>query len=391
MMRIEAIPQIGLGSVNRLRVGDFLNASISNQNSNHFLFAVAYMRLSGLERLGASIDSLLNKGGKISGAVGIDDGITSVEALESLGKLSQQSTIFHTTSGYLYHPKLYMTVFDKTAVAVVGSANLTRDGLFRNIEFATAVHMDFSISDDFKVFQNYENFIKELLNTSHPNVKKIDDKTLKLLIKEGAIKRESEAPEPGTPLKSKRYKPQSIIVESLFPKLAVPAAPPLKAPKIITPIVIPPTTGTAVGTFIMQLSAFDSSHRTGIPGTTEVLIPHAAIGFFPPLSKSGRKYPDTLFDVVLNTSTGRERHQYRLWYYENRAVGTKIDEYRLRLNHDTIDLSNPGGGDLLVINKLPRDSDPAYEVTILPKTDPTYSTFLGMCTRQVQDKKWGLS
>jgi len=140
----------------------------------------------------------------------------------------------------------------------------------------------------------------------------------------------------------------------------------------------------------MQLSSFDSSHRTGVPGTPEILIPHAAIGFFPPLSLAERKYPDVTFDVVLNTETGRERHTYRLWYYEERATGTRIDEYRLRLDHDTIDLSSPGGGDLIVVNRLPPDNDPLYEVTILPQSDPTFPAFLSLCTKQIYEKRWGI-
>ena len=140
----------------------------------------------------------------------------------------------------------------------------------------------------------------------------------------------------------------------------------------------------------MQLSPFDSSHRTGVPGTPEVLIPHPAINFFPTLSLSDRKYPDSMFDVVLNNQTGRERHRFRLWYYEQRASGTKIDEYRLRMNHDTIDLANLDGGDLLVINKLPHGSDPAYEVTILSKTDALFNNFFNLCNFEVGDKKWGL-
>jgi len=105
----------------------------------------------------------------------------------------------------------------------------------------------------------------------------------------------------------------------------------------------------------------------------------------------GRKYPDAFFDVVLNIPSGRERHGYRLWYYEERATGTRIDEYRLRMDNETIDLSTPGGGDLLVISKLPSGTDPEYEVTVLPRTDPTYPAFAAMCTNvAAADKRWGL-
>ena len=95
----------------------------------------------------------------------------------------------------------------------------------------------------------------------------------------------------------------------------------------------------------------------------------------------GRKYPDAFFNVILNTPKGAEIHQYRLWYYEERAVGTRIDEYRLRMDRDTIDLSAVAGGDLLIISKLPGGSDPAYEVTILPQTDPTYPNNLARWVR----------
>jgi len=79
-----------------------------------------------------------------------------------------------------------------------------------------------------------------------------------------------------------------------------------------------------------------------------------------------RKHPEALFDVVLNTNRGCERHRYRFWLYADRT------EWRLRMDHETIDLSTPNGGDLLVINKLSTkiDNDSLYKVTILPRTDP---------------------
>lgn len=143
---------------------------------------------------------------------------------------------------------------------------------------------------------------------------------------------------------------------------------------------------------MMQLSPFDSSHRIGILGTAEVLIPNAGVEFFPPWSfTSGHQYNDVYFNVVLNTETGRERHGYRFWYYDGRQ------ENRLRMDKETIDLSNPDGGDLLVINKLsaPVDNDIYYEVTVLPQKDPTFSTYFSLCTLETEDsrgekKKWGL-
>jgi len=44
---------------------------------------------------------------------------------------------------------------EKQALAVVGSANLTCDGLFRNVELATAIYLDFELRTDFEVYKRY--------------------------------------------------------------------------------------------------------------------------------------------------------------------------------------------------------------------------------------------
>lgn len=395
-MRVEVIPQIELGDVQRLRVGDVLNKIIAADESHRFRFAVAFARLSGLNRLSVSIEGLLNRGGEVAGAVGVDNGVTTIEVLKALQEIAPNSTVFYTVSGYIYHAKLYLVDGEKSAVAIVGSANLTRDGLFRNVEMATAVHLDFESTIDYRVYQRYDAFVSELLNTANPNVQPIDDSVLDRLVQAGLIRQEAHSSEPGPKLRSRRRRTAPPVdLEDLFPPLRVPVAPPsgvlAPATRLVTVprVVVPPATVGVSAMFVMQLSAFDCSHRTGVRGTPEVLVPHAAIGFFPSLSQGGRKYPDVFLDVVLNTPLGQERHKYRLWYYEERAVGTRIDEYRLRLDHDTIDLTTPGGGDLLVISKLPPGSVPAYEVTVLPQTDPTFPAFLALCTREAQGKKWG--
>lgn len=151
-MQIEVIPQVELNNVQRRRIGDVINKSIADAKCRRFRFAVAYMRMSGWDRLAVSIDSLLNRGGHVSGAVGVDNGITSIEALEALRHISADSTVFYTMSGFIYHPKLYLMNGEDQAVAVVGSANLTRDGLFRNIELASAINLDLSSSVDLEVY-----------------------------------------------------------------------------------------------------------------------------------------------------------------------------------------------------------------------------------------------
>lgn len=396
-MRVELIPQIQIGAIQRVRVGDVLNTNIADSNFNRFRFAVAFMRASGWDRIAGSVESLVNRGGRVSGVIGVDSGITTIEALQALQQVSQDSTVFYTTSDFIFHPKLYLTSGREKAVAIIGSPNLTRDGLFRNVEVATAVHLDFKSSVDVQVFNRYDTLLNELLDANRPNVQPLGDATLQALINARLVEHEATTREPGqTPDRRRQISPATQELEQLFPRMRVPVAPPSTrsvppVPSLRQRVVVPPQTAVAAGTFVMQLSAFDCSHRTSVPGTPEVLVPHAAIPFFPPLALSGRQYPDVMFDLLLNTPTGQDRHRYRLWYYEERATGTRIDEYRLRMNHDTIDLTTPGGGDLLVITKRPQGSHPVYEVTVLPQTDPTFPAFFALCVNEVQGKRWGIA
>ena len=379
-----------------------LTDGLAGPRHDTFKFAVAYMRLSGLNRLADAIQALLGRGGRVAGAVGLDDGVTTIEALAALAAVSTSSSVFHTVSGFIYHPQLYLLRGPTHALVVVGSSNLTRDGLYRNIEVGAAIDLDRANAADAETLRGFEAFVDAMLDDSHPNVRRLSQATIDEIAKHGLVKRESEAREPGPA--AKRAGSRASAIARLFPPMKVPVPPPVckgmpggppvrqaRRPRA-APRAAPVPAGFQTATsFAMELSAFDGSHRTGIKGTAEILVPHDAVAFFPPISPAGRKYPDTMFDVVLNSPTGREVHTYRLWYYEQRAVGTKIDEYRLRMDHTTIDLTTSGGGDVLVINRLPEGSRPHYEVTVVQKTSPDHARSLALCARSSQGKRWGLA
>jgi len=390
-MLIKIIPQFEFGSTTRKRTGDLLNSLLENQDYDKFRFAVAFMRLTGLNRLADSIRKFCDRGGVISGVIGIDQGITSFEALKAIKEISETSTILHTVSGFIFHPKCYILSGEEKAVIIIGSPNLTRDGLFRNIELSISIHLDLEIDEDQKLFTVFNDMMDDLLDYEHPNIHLISEEIINQLLEQGKIKKETSVPEPGPIIRKRRKRThEEEQLADLFPPIKVPIAP-------------PPIHGFSLSleepeegkeptfvTFILQLSAFDSSHRTGVPGTAEILIPKRAIGFFPPLSLSDRKYPDCYFKVLLHTPDGAEVHRYRLWYYEHRPDGSRIDEHRLRMNKETIDLTTPDGGDLLIFRKLLDEADQDFELTIISRRDPSYQDLLELCTLESQGKKFGL-
>ena len=195
-MQIEVITQSGIGNTHWRCVGDVLNATAARTDCQRFRFAVAYMRVSGLRLLYGTLKALYARSGHISGAVGIDQGITTREALDLLHQISSDSTIVCTVTNYIYHPKLYLVEGETWACAVVGSANLTRDGLYRNVELATLIHLDLASGIDVEIYQHYDAFLNELLNTRNPNVQPLNEATLKWLAEMVIVEDEAHVPEP---------------------------------------------------------------------------------------------------------------------------------------------------------------------------------------------------
>jgi len=215
-MRIEAISQSVIGGRPSLCVGDVLNKALMNPQCFRFRFAVAYMRVSGLRLLYDSLLTLYKRQGSIAGAVGIDDGVTSIEALQLLASLSSTSTLVHTVSDYIYHPKLYVIEASQSVVIIIGSANLTRDGLYRNVELATAITLDLTSSADQDVYESYNTVLDELLNVNNPNVQPINKVTLKWLAEITACENDIETPDSLAP---KRRPNKAVLarLKELFP------------------------------------------------------------------------------------------------------------------------------------------------------------------------------
>lgn len=221
-MHIEVLTQSVIGNIHWRCVGDVLNAVVARTDCQRFRFAVAYMRVSGLRLLYGTLQALRDRSGHIAGAVGIDQGITTIEALELLRQLSSDSTIVCTVSNYIYHPKLYLAEGGKWASAVVSSANLTRDGLYRNVELATIIHLDLGSSTDVEIYQYYDAFLSELLNPDNPNVQLLNETTLKWLAETIMIEDEAHVPEPQSVIRSKKV---TAKLKDLFPSLPVPSVP----------------------------------------------------------------------------------------------------------------------------------------------------------------------
>ena len=92
--------------------------------------------------LGDALERFRSSGGIVEAYVGVDMTGTSYEALCVLLQLTDVLTVVHAKSAQTFHPKLYSLESDDEAFVIVGSANLTGGGLWRNVETSMSAALD---------------------------------------------------------------------------------------------------------------------------------------------------------------------------------------------------------------------------------------------------------
>jgi HKD family nuclease len=104
---------------------------------NSVLVSVAFLREAGVEALEAAIKGVA---GDARFYVGIRNNITTLQGLKRLLALKTKLYVVDTGSGEtIFHPKLYLASTDTHAEMIIGSANLTFQGLHNNIEASARV------------------------------------------------------------------------------------------------------------------------------------------------------------------------------------------------------------------------------------------------------------
>ncbi len=356
---------------------------------------VAYVTAGGTARIYRALRDFVGRGGNAEVYIGIANGVSSGKAVGHLLMSGASVWGLDTSKTVLFHPKVYVLEGPNSAWISVGSSNLTCEGLFRNFEANILIELDLASDADRAYlaeltvwFDDFRRYGDACLRITHAEVGRLVDSGL--LVDEVASAHAQRYPVPGGRRLPGRAGPVRI---------PVPAAPPpdpelqgsrtrLRPARPSRGAAAPPAhRAIAAGSsqyFAMTLSAFDCSHRTGVPGTPEVSLPEDTAHFFPRVSVQGRQYPDAYFNVILNRPNGRaEIIRIRIWQRPP-GSGSGHADWRLNVHHATVDLTDPAGGDILLFERLPRGSEPPYEAWIVGRGQPQHAPLLARCTQQVQ-------
>lgn len=173
--------------------GRSLQAALASDDLRALWAIVAWAKRSGLSRIGPALQEFRARGGRAEVIVGIDEGGATKEGLELARQLFDEVLVFHDPGNRTFHPKLYVVEGQDRALALVGSGNLTKGGMFTNYEVGLLLELDTAARpDDFKLLGEFRAYY-EGLKGSGDACRALDDETFAELIANPRYRVGSEA------------------------------------------------------------------------------------------------------------------------------------------------------------------------------------------------------
>lgn len=219
-MNITPLGQ-GFEATSQYSVGNQLIKFFASKDFHTFTGISAFASQAGIRGLSKHIKTAKKHLNIITIVTGVDQKGTSKEALEELMALDINAFVFYQPSITIFHPKMYLFEGVEKSELIIGSSNLTSQGLFTNIETSLLVSIDNNSEADRKIVEQLKNYFKGIFDFSDPNLKKISKRIIAELVKAKVVPTEEErkaAYDKG--LKAERKETENII-SKIFPKRAI--------------------------------------------------------------------------------------------------------------------------------------------------------------------------
>ncbi|MCL7763774.1 phospholipase D family protein [Polaribacter sp. Z014] len=179
----------GLDSGNKNNVGKQLAISFESKDYKKFNGFVAFASISGVKMLQKYIDKAKLNYDQIRFYIGVDNRGTSKEALESLLNQNIETYIYRDKRDFVtYHPKLFLFEGEKFTRVIIGSSNLTSQGIKTNLE--ASIQLDFRTKTDKqgkKLIEEIKGYYSKLLDLSSSKIHLLTEDLLQNLVKENLL------------------------------------------------------------------------------------------------------------------------------------------------------------------------------------------------------------
>jgi len=206
-------------------VGKHLIKMLAEKDYNTFIGISAFSTQAAIKGLSTHISKAKKHLKTIQIITGVDQKVTSKEALEELLKLEIDAFVFYHPSKTIFHPKIYLFEGEAKSTLIIGSSNLTSQGLFKNIETSILVNIDNSIEEDRKIVFELKEYFKGIFDFSDPNLQKLSQEIISDLVNAKVVPTEAER----KALQAKFDKTEKEEVDESFskkfPKRSIPGIP----------------------------------------------------------------------------------------------------------------------------------------------------------------------
>jgi HKD family nuclease len=224
-MNLQLLGQ-GYEAESEYSVGKQLMKFLVDTDFNTFIGISAFASQAGVNGLGNFIAEAKNHLERIVIIVGVDQKATSKEALEALLALEIDAFVFYQPSFTIFHPKIYLFEGTERSELIVGSSNLTMQGLFMNVETSILVSVDNSSDSDSDIIEQVKTYFSGLFDYSDPNLQKLTQELIDLLVEQGIIPDEAQRKELQDKVEKTEKPDTENLLSTFFPKRSNTIVPP---------------------------------------------------------------------------------------------------------------------------------------------------------------------
>jgi HKD family nuclease len=219
-MNIKLLGQ-GFEATSKDSVGNQLTKFFSDKDFHSFTGISAFASQAGVNGLSKYIASAKKHLKIITIVTGVDQKGTSQEALLALLNLNINAFVFYQPSFTIFHPKIYLFEGKDKSELIIGSANLTSQGLFTNVEASLLVTIDNRVEADKKIVEQLKDYYKGIFDFTDPNLKKLSKKIIAELVKAKVVPTEAEWKAAQDKAEKAERTETENIISKIFPKRAI--------------------------------------------------------------------------------------------------------------------------------------------------------------------------
>jgi len=202
-------------------IGEYLMKFLLDEDFYSFTGFSAFASEAGVVGLSDHFKKAKEKFENLTLIVGVDQKGTSKEALEAILDLDISSHVFYQSSFPIFHPKIYLFEGKNRTELIIGSSNLTTQGMFINVEASLLVSINNWNDDDRKVVDDLKAYFNGLFELSDPNLQPLTVELIEELVAQKVVPTESERKQQHDKQEQQEKEKNYSLISRLFPKRAI--------------------------------------------------------------------------------------------------------------------------------------------------------------------------